>query len=131
MTKTHTTAALITLSALALGLMTTGAHAADAASAPGKTRAEVKAEAVKANKNGTANTTEGSAATPRPVPTKSRAQVKSETVAAEKSGAIAKSGDQVVGGPAKPASSTTSRAQVKAATLKAEKDGSIPKAGDK
>ena len=124
MTKLTTSLSLI--AAAAFAFVSLGAHAEDAP----KTRAEVKAEAKSAKKDGTApKVEEGSAMTQPGKSVKPRAEVKAETTKAEKDGSIPKAEE----GSAKTQAgkSVKPRAEVKAETTKAEKAGTIPKAGEK
>jgi hypothetical protein len=124
--KIKTAASLI---AAAVALLAQGAYAADAASSP--TRAEVKAETAKANKEGKLMPAgDGKPNTPA---TKSsdttRAAVKADTAAAEKQGKLMPAGDGKPNTPATKSSDTT-RAAVKADTTKLNKEGKLLPAGD-
>jgi hypothetical protein len=126
-TLTKLTTPLSLIAAAAFVLVAQGAYA-QSASAP--TRAEVKAEAKAAKKDGTApKVEEGSGMTQPGKSVKPRAEVKAETKKAEKDGTIPKAEEG--SGKTQPGKSVKPRAEVKAETTKAEKAGTIPKAGEK
>jgi predicted RNase H-like HicB family nuclease len=121
MKKVYTTVSLI---AAAL-LLAQGAHAQTAASAPMKTRAEVKAEAKDAVKKGTDAKGEGSGAVEQAKSVKSRAEVKAETKEAIKAGKGAPKGESNANLPV-PKSEKT-RAEVKVEAKEAVKKGTDAK----
>jgi len=91
-------------------------------------RAEVKAEAAKANKAGEIHTGESEDKMAPTKSTKKRADVKADTAKANKAGDIHTGEEEAKQAPGK---SNVKRADVKADTSKANKAGALPNMGEK